>query len=163
MLGPTTCLWLVPTSQFPHPSGPVRRVSLGWISGFAYTPQSSLHGGSKEAAPNVREMLFGLHNMLLKSAWPRSLFKNGVIQVTPVPAEASRQGTNWPQHASCSVLYRKGVHLFGVKGVPPGNAGTSKKWLGIFIACGANARLGWTAPYLTKPNRIASPLFGSRG
>lgn len=81
----------------------------------------------EKAAPNVGEVLFVLHSTVLKTVWPRSLLESGVIQVTPVPAETSLQGANWPQHASRSVLYRKGVRLFGVKGVPPGNAGTSKK------------------------------------
>lgn len=97
---------------------------------------------TEKAAPDVGEMLFALHNMVLKTAWPRSLLESSVIQVTLVPGETSLQGANWPQHASHSVLYRKGVHLFGVKGVPPGNAGTSEKCLRIFIACGTNARLG---------------------
>ena len=81
----------------------------------------------EKAASNVGKMLFALHNMVLKTVWPRSLLESAVIQVTPVPADTSLQGTNWPQHASRSVLYRKGVHLFGVNGVPPGNAGASKK------------------------------------
>lgn len=82
---------------------------------------------TEKVAANVGKMLFALHNTVLKTAWPRSLLESGVIQVTPVPAETLLQGANWPQHASHSVLYRKGVRLFGVKGVPPGNAGASKK------------------------------------
>lgn len=86
-----------------------------------------------------------------------------VTQVTPVPGKTSLKATDWPQHVAHSVLYRKGVRLFGVKGVPPGNDGASKKWLGIFITYGVGARLGWTASYLTEPNLITFFFFGSRG
>lgn len=83
-----------------------------------------------KAAHNAGEMFLALQNTVLKTLWLRSLLKSGVIQVTPMPAETLLQATNWPQHASCSVLYRKGVSLFEVKGVPQGNAGTSKKSFG---------------------------------
>lgn len=83
-----------------------------------------------KAVHNAGEMFLALQNIVLRTLWLRSLLKSGVIQVTPVPAETLLQATNWPQHVSCNVLYRKGVSLFEVKGVPEGNAGTSKKSLG---------------------------------
>lgn len=104
-----------------------------------------------KAAHHGGEMLLALQNTVLKTVWSRSLLESGMIQIAPVPAETLLRGTNWPQHASCSVLYRKGVSLFEVKGVPQGNASTSKKSLGTRVACGVNARAGRTATHLTEP------------
>lgn len=104
-----------------------------------------------------------LFKTVLKTVWLRNLLRSDVIQVTPVPAETLLQATNWPQHVSCSVLYRKGVSLFEVKGVPPGNADTSKKSLRTWVACGVNARVRRTATHLTKLKWRDSLLFGSGG